>query len=104
MPLRLLERLCCAHLPMHFKDDDVIEKCVMLHSAGMIDADLPPVIFDGERKRFAAEAIVMCVTPRGYELTRARHAAAGEAWPQRIDLGAAGSPYPACLADTIGPG
>ena len=65
MPMRLLNRLCCAQLPLKLDDQDEIQKCEVLRSSGLIEAELPPVLHERGRTVYSGQAIVMCVTPRG---------------------------------------
>lgn len=65
MPMRLLERLYCAHLPMNIDDDDDIEKCSVLRAAKMVEADIPPVLILRGRTTYAGHATVTCVTESG---------------------------------------
>lgn len=65
MPMQLLCRLCCAELPLKLDDQEEIQKCELLRSAGLIEAELPPVIHERGRTVFSGQAIVMRVTPRG---------------------------------------
>lgn len=63
MPMRLLERLNCARLPMDIDVDDDIEKCRVLRAAKLIEADIPPVMHLRGRISYVGHATVMCVTP-----------------------------------------
>ena len=65
MPMQLLERLNCAHLPMDIDEDDDIEKCEVLRTARLIEADIPPVLHLRGRNSYAGHATVMCVTESG---------------------------------------
>lgn len=65
MPMQLLQRLCCAQLPMNIEGDDDIEKCTVLRAARLIEADIPPVLHSRGRSVYSGHATVMCVTPNG---------------------------------------
>lgn len=65
MPMQLLQRLCCAQLPMNIEVDDDIEKCAVLRAARLIEADIPPVLHSRGRSVYSGHATVMCVTPNG---------------------------------------
>ncbi len=63
--MQLLERLCCARLPLKIVDDDDIEKCKVLLDARLIEADIPALNHGQRRSVFSAQAIVLCVTASG---------------------------------------
>ncbi|MDO9406252.1 MAG: hypothetical protein Q7T87_19665 [Polaromonas sp.] len=63
--MQLLIRLCCAQLPLKLDDQEEIQKCDVLRSAGLIEAELPPVAHERGRTVYSGQAIVMRVTPRG---------------------------------------
>jgi len=65
MPMRFLENLTFACLPIKVDDADDIEKCCVLHAAQLITAYIPPYLVVGGRVMFAGHAIVSCVTPNG---------------------------------------
>lgn len=65
MPMRLLSRLCCAQLPLKLDDQQEIQMCDVLRNAGLIEAELPPVLHERGRTVYAGQAIVMRVTPLG---------------------------------------
>ena len=65
MPMRLLERLSCADLPVDLDENDDIEKCRVLRAARLIEADIPPVLHLRGRTSYAGHATVMCVTESG---------------------------------------
>jgi hypothetical protein len=65
MPMQLLERLNCAHLPMDIDGDDDIEKCRVLRAARLIEADIPPVLHLRGRTSYGGHATVTCVTAVG---------------------------------------
>lgn len=72
MPMRLLERLRCAELPMNIDEDVDIEKCRVLRDAQLIQADIPPLLNERGGAKYAGHATVMCVTAIGIEVSRAR--------------------------------
>jgi len=72
MPMRLLSRLCCARLPLLIDDQAEIQMCNVLRSAGLIEAELPPLLHQRGRVVYSGQATVMRVTPKG-------HAASGQA-------------------------
>lgn len=72
MPMHLLRRLCCARLPLLIDDQAEIRMCEVLHSAGLIEAELPPLQHQRGRIVYSGQATVMRVTPKG-------HAASGPA-------------------------
>ncbi|MDH6170853.1 hypothetical protein M2282_006033 [Variovorax boronicumulans] len=65
MPMTLLNRLCCTQLPLKIDDQDDIEKCNVLRTAQLIEADLPPVLHERGRTVYSGQATVMCVTAKG---------------------------------------
>jgi hypothetical protein len=65
MPMRMLSRLCCAQLPLLIDDQEEIQMCEVLRSAGLIEADLPPVLYRRGHHVYAGQATVMRVTPKG---------------------------------------
>jgi len=65
MPMQLLQRLCCARLPINIDADDDIEKCAVLFTAKLIEADIPPVSSPGGARTFSGHATVMRVTTSG---------------------------------------
>ncbi len=81
MPYELLERLCVARTPLTIDNQADIDKLIVLKAAQMIEADLPPVQFGRGHYCYAAQAVVMRVTPQGHaaiekrraELARAEH-------------------------------
>lgn len=66
MPYKLLERLCVAQTPLTIDDQADIDKLVVLKAAQLIEADLPPVQFGRGHYCYAAHAVVMRVTPKGW--------------------------------------
>jgi hypothetical protein len=64
--MRLLGRLCCVQLPVHIDDQDEIQICDVLRSAGLIEADLPPVLHQRGRTVYSGQATVMRVTAKGW--------------------------------------
>lgn len=69
MPMELLGRLCCARLPLLIDDQNDIHKCDVLHVAGLIEVDLPPMRQLHGRSVYSGQATVMRVTPRGHSAT-----------------------------------
>jgi hypothetical protein len=65
VPMQLLERLSCAHLPVDLDENDDIEKCRVLRAARLIEADIPPVLHLRGRTSYAGHATVMCLTASG---------------------------------------
>ncbi|QFZ83538.1 hypothetical protein GFK26_12600 [Variovorax paradoxus] len=72
MPMHLPCRLCCARLSLLIDDQAEIRMCEVLRSAGLIEAELPPLLHQRGRVVYSGQATVMRVTPRG-------HAASGQA-------------------------
>lgn len=66
MPMQMLSRLCCARLPLLIDDQEEIQMCEVLRSAGLIEADLPPVLHQRGRAVYSGQATVMRVTPKGH--------------------------------------
>jgi len=66
MPMALLIRLCCARLPLQVDDPLDIQKCDILRTAQLIEADLPPVLYQRGRSVYSGQATVMRVTAKGY--------------------------------------
>jgi hypothetical protein len=65
MPMQLLKRLCDAQLPMAINDDEDIAKCGVLRAAKLIEADLPPVLYELRRAMHSGPATVLRVTASG---------------------------------------
>ena len=65
MPMQLLQRLCCARLPMNIDADDDIEKCAVLFMDKLIEADIPPVSNRRGARTYSGHATVMRVTESG---------------------------------------
>jgi len=79
MPMQLLERLCCAQLPVNIDDDDDIEKCSVLRAAQLIEAEIPPILHeDPGQAMYSGHATVMRVTARGRAASGIRTTRAGE--------------------------
>jgi len=72
MPMTLLSRLCCAQLPLTIDDPSDIEKCDVLRTAQLIEADLPPVRHERGRPVYSGQATVMRVTAKGLSAARQR--------------------------------
>ena len=72
MPMELLTRLCCAHLPLKIDDQLDIEKCDVLRAALLIEADLPPVLYERGRSVYSGQATVMRITAKGLSAARRR--------------------------------
>lgn len=66
MPMHLLSRLCCARLPLTIDDQAEIQMCDVLRSAGLIEAELPPMMHRRGRAVYSGHATVMRVTPKGH--------------------------------------
>lgn len=67
MPMQLLDRLCRAQLPLKIEDPEEIQKCAVLRGAGLIEAELPPLLHPrGRWLAYSGQAIVLCVTSRGH--------------------------------------
>ena len=78
MPMQLLERLCCARLPMNIDAADDIEKCAVLCTARLIEADIPPVSHQRGATTYSGHATVMRVTAAGKAASALRPARARE--------------------------
>jgi hypothetical protein len=78
MPMQLLKRLCGAQLPMAFDGDEDIAKCSVLRAAKLIEADLPPVLYELRRVMHSGPATVLRVTASGESATGRR------TWPPAI--------------------
>ena len=65
MPMQLLQRLCCARLPMNIDADDDIEKCAVLFTAKLIEADIPLASNQRGARTYSGHATVMRVTASG---------------------------------------
>jgi len=65
MPMQLLVRLCSAQLPMAIEGEEDIGKCGVLRAAKLIEADLPPVLYELGRTMYSGRATVVCVTASG---------------------------------------
>lgn len=65
MPMRLLERLCSADMPVTIDEHEEIEKCDLLRAAKLIEADLPPFMHHQGRTIYSGQATVLRVTARG---------------------------------------
>ena len=78
MPMQLLQRLCCARLPMNIDADDDIEKCAVLFTAKLIEADIPPASNRRGARTYAGHATVMRVTESGKTASATRPASAGK--------------------------
>ncbi len=72
MPMTLLSRLCCAQLPLQIDDQNDIQKCEVLRTAQLIEADLPPVLHERGRTVYSGQATVMRVTAKGQSAARQR--------------------------------
>jgi hypothetical protein len=72
MPMQLLERLCCAHLPMTLDAQEDIEKCAVLCTARLIDADMPPLRHVRGRTVYFGQVTVMRVTAKGEAASKTR--------------------------------
>lgn len=70
MPMQLLGRLCCARLPMQIVDQLDIQKCDVLRSAQLIEAELPPVVHQRGRTVYSGQATVMRVTDKGHSAAK----------------------------------
>ncbi len=75
MPMQLLGRLCCAQLPMQIDDQLEIHKCDVLRAAQLIEADLPPVLYERGRSVYSGQATIMRVTDKGHSAARQRTSA-----------------------------
>ena len=76
MPMKLLAALCAANLPFQIVEADDIEKLAVLKSTGFVDAEIPPMLVEGEGWRYAAPAVVGKVTESGYAACRTREQSA----------------------------
>ena len=91
--MQLLQRLCCARLPMNIDADDDIEKCAVLFAAKLIEADIPPVSLRREASTYSGHATVMRVTASGKAASAIRPEHAREyAEPGSPALGGGGAP------------
>jgi hypothetical protein len=66
LPMKLLAALCDAKLPFQIVEADDIEKLAVLKSTGFVDAEIPPMLVEGDGWRYAAPAVVEKVTESGY--------------------------------------
>lgn len=73
MPMHLLSRLCCARLPLLIDDQAEIRMCDELRSAGLIEAELPPLLHQRGRVVYSGQATVMRVTPKGHDASGQAH-------------------------------
>jgi hypothetical protein len=83
MPMQLLERLCEAQLPMAINDDEDIAKCDVLRTAKLIEAHVPPVLYELKRAMYSAPATVLRVTASGESATGKR-TRRSSSWPDHI--------------------
>ena len=70
MPMELLARLCEAAMPCQLVDADDIEKLVVLRAAGLVEADIPPMLEEGGRRWFGGSARVHRVRAAGVTAVR----------------------------------
>lgn len=64
--MKLLAALCEARLPSTVLEPDDIEKLLVLKATGFVEAEIPPMLMDQQSYRYAAPAVVMKVTDRGF--------------------------------------
>ena len=74
--MKLLAALCAAKLPFQIVEADDIEKLAVLKSTGFVDAEIPPMLVEGDGWRYAAPALVEKVTESGYAACRTREQSA----------------------------
>lgn len=72
MPMELLQRLCCARLPLNIEDQADIRKCELLRTAHLIEADLPPILDWHGASAYSGHATVMRVTRKGHAVLEMR--------------------------------
>lgn len=65
MPMQLLDRLCGLRMPLQIDDQDEIHLCDILRNAGLIEAELPSVVWQRDRIVHSGPATVIRVTPKG---------------------------------------
>jgi len=65
MPFELLRRLCAETMPVKLVKKDEIDKLVTLREAGLVAADIPPILPLEGLNAYAGAAIVHSVTPKG---------------------------------------
>jgi len=65
MPFELLKRLSCEKLPVNVEAQEDIDKLLILHAAGLIEADIPESKEQRGYHTYAGQTIVMKVTQRG---------------------------------------
>jgi len=67
MPFELAKRMCAAEPPVVLGDLEDINMLRVLSVAGMVEAELPPVIAVEGRRRYAGTAKVWKLTAEGRE-------------------------------------
>ncbi len=70
MPYELLKRLCSALLPEKIEGQAEIDKLRVLHTAGLIQVDIPLSQPERGSHCYPGNAIVMSVTPKGQAVAR----------------------------------
>ena len=65
MPTDLLRRLRCSQLPIDLRAQSDIDKCIVLSTSRLIDADVPPLRHGAGRTIYSGHATVMRVTEQG---------------------------------------
>ena len=75
MPMKLLACLCEAAMPCEVADGDDIEKLVVLRAAGLVEADIPPLLEEGGLRWFGEPARVRRVLAEGVAAVRGRRQA-----------------------------